>query len=86
MGIYTESGWVNIPYIMEKYNPVVCVLAGGRGIGKTYNVLDYCFHINPGKYFYLRRTQEEIETCCNDELNPFILHRQLAETKFAVLR
>lgn len=71
MGIYTDDGWVNIPYIMDKYNPVVCVLAGGRGIGKTYNVLDYCFHINPGKYFYLRRTQEEVETCCNDELNPF---------------
>lgn len=71
MGIYTESGWVNIPFIMRKYNPVICVLAGGRGIGKTYNVLDYCFYSNSSKYFYLRRTQEELEMCCNDELNPF---------------
>lgn len=71
MGIYTESGWVNISYIIEKYNPVICVLAGGRGIGKTFNVLDFCFFVQPSKYFYLRRTQEELETCCNDELNPF---------------
>lgn len=71
MGIYTESGWVNISYIIEKYNPVICVLAGGRGIGKTFNVLDFCFFAQPSKYFYLRRTQEELETCCNDELNPF---------------
>ena len=72
MSIYTKQGWVNIPYIITNYNPAIIVLVGGRGIGKTYNVLDFCFFNTVGdKWFYLRRTQEELEACCNDELNPF---------------
>lgn len=69
--IYTEKGWIDYNYII-KLNNIINILVGGRGIGKTYGLLENLFYLNSnGKIFYLRRTQEEIETCCNNELNPF---------------
>lgn len=70
--MYTIDGWIDYNKI-DGYGKTVNILVGGRGIGKSYGLLKYLLYDNTyeGKLFYLRRTNEEIEICCNSELNPF---------------
>lgn len=43
---------------------------GGRRIGKTYSMLFNCYK-NKKKFLYLRRTESELQFCCNNSKNPF---------------
>lgn len=47
------------------------IVIGGRGIGKTYNVLRGL--ITDGEYLlYIRRTEAEVRNCCTVLNNPFL--------------
>ena len=69
MELYDENGYCNIPAIMNLKTPFIFIL-GGRGTGKTYGLLKWLYD-NDTKFFYLRRTQKEIDALKNDALNPF---------------
>ena len=69
MELYDSNGYCDIPEIMKLKTPFIFIL-GGRGTGKTYGILKWLFD-NETKFFYLRRTQKEIDAMKNDALNPF---------------
>lgn len=52
--------WYNIADSRDKHMPFTFVI-GGRGIGKTYSVIDYCVNNFFGHFMYLRNTREQIE-------------------------
>ena len=68
--LYTPNGWVNTDLFFSDPAPIVVAL-GGRGIGKTFGVLRACAEGRAGQFFYLRRTQTQIDACRLPELNPF---------------
>lgn len=70
LNLYTAEGWVNAPLLFNDPAPFVIAM-GGRGIGKTFGVLRSCARGDAGKFFYLRRTQTQIDACKLPELNPF---------------
>ena len=59
MGMYLESGYINIDWIVSR-ETIFNVLIGARGIGKTYGALEYCIH-NKINFLYLRRTQTQAD-------------------------
>ena len=69
MNIYDKNGFLNIPEI-AKTEPFIKCIIGGRGIGKTYGVLDYSYERGE-KFVLLRTTQSEAEFLYNDDFNPF---------------
>lgn len=69
MNIYTNEGWLNIPAIAKEEQFIKCII-GGRGIGKTYGVLNYAYQTNE-KFVLLRTTQTEADFLFNDDFNPF---------------
>ena len=67
--LYTADGWINAADVID--NPATfCVCVGGRGIGKTFGILNEVLKRNI-KFIYLRRTQAQIDTIKLKELNPF---------------
>lgn len=68
--LYMDNGYVDIPYILNRYKAVFNFLIGGRGIGKTYNILSELLNINH-KFIYLRRTETEVDELLIPEMNPF---------------
>lgn len=57
MNIYKPEGWLDADSIIQ--SPFIYqFIIGGRGIGKSYGVIDY-FIKNNLKFIYLRRTQVE---------------------------
>lgn len=69
MSYYLSSGYVDINRIISLDYPFIFVL-GGRGTGKTYGACQYLLEY-PGKFMYLRRTQQEADTIGNPEFSPF---------------
>lgn len=67
--LYTPEGWVNASRLTRSPAPFV-IAVGGRGIGKTYGVLDELLQIGE-PFIYLRRTQVQIDACKVPELSPF---------------
>lgn len=67
--LYTAEGWVNAQLLTRSRAPFV-IAVGGRGIGKTYGVLDELLQIGE-PFIYLRRTQVQIDACKVPELSPF---------------
>lgn len=67
--LYTPEGWVNAARLTQSPAPFV-IAVGGRGIGKTYGVLDQLLQIGE-PFLYLRRTQVQIDACKVPELSPF---------------
>lgn len=67
--LYNKNGWLNPEPLFSDEAPFV-VACGGRGIGKTFNVLDYLIR-NDIKFIYLRRTQEQINAIKTPVLSPF---------------
>ena len=66
---YLPSGWINADTIFD--DPATfCICVGGRGIGKTFGVLDGILKRGM-RFIYLRRTQSQIDTIKLAELNPF---------------
>lgn len=70
LNLYTAEGWVNTDVFFTDPSPIIAAL-GGRGIGKTFGVLCACAEGKAGRFFYLRRTQTQIDACRLPELNPF---------------
>lgn len=67
--LYFSNGFLNFEYI-AKYNTAFNFIVGGRGIGKTYGALDYL--VDKGcKFFFMRRTQVQIDTIALPEFSPF---------------
>lgn len=69
MEIYDENGYCNIEKIMQLKTPFIFIL-GGRGTGKTYGMLKYIYE-NELPFFYLRRTQKEVDAIKTPPFNPF---------------
>lgn len=46
------------------------IVIGGRGIGKTYSVLNFLYENNE-KFIYLRNTDVQLDEACGDFGNPF---------------
>lgn len=57
--------------IVNKTNYLLYFFIGGRGIGKTYNMLKGLLLDYNGKFIYLRRTENELEFSTSQESNPF---------------
>lgn len=69
MKLYFDSGYVNIPAILDEGLPFNFVV-GGRGTGKTYTSLCTCLD-QQKPFILLRRTQSQIDIIARDEFSPF---------------
>lgn len=69
MGLYYDSGYVNIEYIIGKHMAFNFIV-GGRGTGKTYTALK-TMREKGCKFIYMRRTQTQLDSVCTKELSPF---------------
>lgn len=68
--LYMKNGYPNIPYILSSKCPYI-VIIGGRGTGKTYGMFKYLTETVKEKFIYMRRTSTALDSCMDDELNPF---------------
>ena len=69
MGIYLDSGYCNIHYILSRgmtFNFII----GGRGTGKTFGALNEVLE-NHIKFCLMRRTQSQLDTIARPETSPF---------------
>lgn len=74
MSLYDKDGWLNFNYILG-FDPTFIIIVGARQVGKTYGVFKQA--LQDGWFpMLVRRTQDEIDLCCNEKYNPF---RQLNE-------
>ena len=62
--------FIDIPSKIKSVDAFLYIFIGGRGVGKTYSTLKNVYETKT-KFFYLRRTQTEIDNSCNDDGNPF---------------
>ena len=67
--MFTEDGYLDYKYIMRDKNPFIFIV-GGRGCGKTYGAILYAL-MNDRKFFFMRRTQTQIDMIRNDSFSPF---------------
>lgn len=71
MGNSTQSNlFFNFWSVIKSTDFFLYIAIGGRGIGKTYSVLKGLIEENE-TFIYVRRTDKELETSCNEYLNPF---------------
>lgn len=73
--IYHESGYLNVPYIINRGNTFTFII-GARGVGKSYGMTDYLLNYRDitsqkGKFIYLRRSSPELDAVTADLMNPF---------------
>lgn len=74
MNVYLPSGYldfVKIDRYAEKNNIAFILIAGGRGIGKTFGAVDLVLKDRPSKFIWMRRTLVQLELINKPELNPF---------------
>lgn len=69
MNLYLDNGYVDIRSIRASGYPFI-FMWGGRGIGKTYGVIDDVIN-NGEKMIFARRTQTMADIVFTDALNPF---------------
>lgn len=67
--LYLENGFLNAEAVFRLKESVVFML-GGRGIGKTYGLLEYVYK-NGLKFLYLRRTQAQTDALSKEAMNPY---------------
>lgn len=69
MGLYHDSGYLNIPWLLDR--PLTWqFVTGGRGTGKTYGALTTA--LDRGETFiYLRRTQAQCDIISKPDFSPF---------------
>lgn len=74
--LYLSNGYLNIEAIYNvPYNFIFII--GGRGIGKTYGMLEKMY-VDNLKFMYMRRTQTQADIVCTEKYNPY---KQLNEDK-----
>lgn len=71
----TNIKWYNIADSKPKWR-VYNFYIGGRGVGKTHSIIDYCVHNYPGQFMYLRNTAVQLDESCGKSYetsfgNPF---------------
>lgn len=69
MNLYLDSGYVNFPAILGRgftWN----WLTGGRGIGKTYGILEYVLYNSKEPFMYLRRTAKQYNAIKSKDFSP----------------
>lgn len=70
MRIYADNGYLDIGSVVENSRTPFIMWFGGRGPGKTYGGLKYCFeHGLP--FIYLRRKQKQAQTAATPDFAPF---------------
>lgn len=69
MGIYLDSGYLNISQILS-YGLPFNFIVGGRGTGKTYGALKTAYMENI-RFILMRRTQAQCDLINKPEFNPF---------------
>lgn len=57
--------------VVETTSFFLYIAIGGRGIGKTYSILDGLCNNQKSQFLYVRRTEEELKTCVTFGENPF---------------
>lgn len=67
--MYTKEGYIDFNYIMKDTAPFIFIV-GGRGSGKTYGAIKYALE-NGLPFFFMRRTQTQIDLIKNDSFSPF---------------
>lgn len=67
--LYTSTGWINAELLLDCPEPFVVAL-GGRGIGKSYSILQELLHRGT-PFIYMRRTQTQLDAVTVPQLNPF---------------
>lgn len=67
--LYTKSGWINAELLLDCPEPFVVAL-GGRGIGKSYSILQELLHRGT-PFVYMRRTQTQLDAITVPQLNPY---------------
>lgn len=68
--LYLNSGFLNIPAIIEGVGVPFIYMIGARGIGKTYGVLEWLTENNIN-FLYLRRLQKQINLIVREKFNPY---------------
>ena len=73
MNIYLPDGWLDAHKVLKvsPYQFSKIIMVGGRGIGKSYGVLEELLLNHPEKIFYIRTKQKEIDLMVDPDLNPF---------------
>lgn len=67
--LYTNNGWVNAELLVTCPEPFVLAI-GGRGIGKSYGVLNELYE-RQIPFIYMRRTQTQLDAIVIPPLNPY---------------
>lgn len=71
MKLYKEDGYINQEKIINRAGDVFIFEIGGRGIGKTYSIMQEILKLPAGRRFlYMRRTQREANMV-SSLTNPF---------------
>lgn len=73
MSMYTEDGWIDVPYIdyyCDKHDINFVLIIGRRQVGKTYGVLKYLLD-SKKKFILLRRTKAELQLIKKKTNSPF---------------
>lgn len=73
MRIYLDSGYLNVPALLERGLPFVFCY-GGRGTGKTFGALEYArvhYFETGDRFILLRRLQSQIDLINKPEYSPF---------------
>lgn len=68
MNYYTKEGYIRYSAVINPRYPFT-VIYGGRGVGKTYGILQYCIE-NKIPFIYMRHSQSMVEQLGTDALNP----------------
>lgn len=67
--MFTKEGYIDFSYILKNPSPFIFIV-GGRGSGKTYGAIKYALE-NGRPFFFMRRTQTQIDLIKNDSFSPF---------------
>lgn len=70
MNLYTSEGWIDVPAVKAgalTFN----ILLGGRGIGKTFGLLEDVRLTDPRPFMLMRRNQVQADLISNPKFSPF---------------
>ena len=82
MSIYLSSGYLDINKILSYHMPFNFIV-GGRGTGKTYGALLYCYE-NDVRFMLMRRTQTQCDLINKPEFNPYKVINSDTESNISV--
>ena len=68
MGIYLESGYINMDYAIKQNCPLTIII-GGRATGKTFGALQYSIE-KEKNIIFMRRTQSQTDLINKPEFSP----------------